>query len=86
MSEAQNKNKVISKKEIDKKKTKVNSYAKYSGIAIQMGVIIVVGTFGGLKIDRYLNLNFPFFTLSLSILSVGIAIYLAIKDIIKYNS
>ncbi len=64
---------------------KLNAYAKYSSMALQMGFIITLGTFGGLKIDQYFNLNFPIFTLILSIASVIIAVYLAIKDIINYN-
>lgn len=66
-------------------KKKLNAYAKYSSITIQMGVIIVGGTFLGLEIDSYLELKFPVFTLVLSLSSVAFAIYLAIKDIIKYN-
>lgn len=64
---------------------KLNAYAKYSSIALQMGVVITLGTFGGLKIDQYFNLHFPIFTLILSITSVIIAVYLAIKDVINYN-
>ena len=68
------------------KKNKLNAYAKYSSIAIQMGLIITAGAFSGLKLDRILNNHFPVFTLTLSVLSVVFAVYLAIKDIIKYNS
>ena len=66
-------------------KQKLNAYAKYSTIALQMGGIITVGGLGGLKIDQYFSFKFPIFTLSLSIISVFLAVYLAIKDIIKYN-
>lgn len=68
----------------DKKpKNKFNNYVRYSNLAIQMVVIIVAGTFGGFKLDEYLNWGFPVFTLVLSLGSVIIAIYLAIKDLIK---
>ena len=70
----------------NKEQKKLNAYAKYSSISIQMGLIIVIGTFGGKKIDIFFNLDFPIFTLILSISAVIIAVYLAIKDIIKYNS
>lgn len=69
----------------NKPKKKLNAYAKYSSIAIQMGVIITAGAFGGLKLDQYLEFKIPIFTLSLSLASVFLAIYLAIKDIINYN-
>jgi len=70
----------------NKPKEKLNAYAKYSSITIQMAFIITLGAFGGLKLDQFLNNNFPIFTLSLSIISVVLAVYLAIKDVIKYNS
>jgi len=70
---------------VEKPKQKLNAYAKYSTMALQMGVIITIGAFGGLKIDQYFDFSFPIFTLSLSIISVFLAVYLAIKDIIKYN-
>jgi hypothetical protein len=54
-------------------------------MALQMVTIIVIGSVGGLKLDQWLNLSFPVFTLILSLLSVAIAIYLAIKDIIRFN-
>jgi hypothetical protein len=50
-----------------------------------MIVIIVAGTFGGLKLDQWVNLNFPLFTLVLTLFSVSLAIYLAIKDFIKFK-
>jgi len=54
-------------------------------MAFQMMAIICVGTFGGLKLDKLINNNFPYFTISLSILSVVLAVYFAIKDIIRFN-
>jgi len=64
-------------------KNNMNSYAKYSSLAFQMVAIIMIGVFGGLKLDQFLNLKFPLFTLVLSLLSVILAIYYAIKDFIK---
>lgn len=48
-----------------------------------MMVIIVAGTFGGFKLDEFLNWGFPVFTLLFSIGAVILAIYIAIKDLIK---
>lgn len=67
------------------KPNKLNAYAKYSSIAIQMAIIITLGTLGGVKLDEYLELESQLFTLIFSLLSVVLAIYVAIKDIIKYN-
>ena len=67
----------------NKNKKNLNDYAKYSGIAFQMGIIIFAGVLGGKKIDEYFSLETPIFTLILSLLSVGLAIYISIKDFIK---
>ena len=65
------------------KKPPLHNYAKYSSIALQMVVIILVGVFGGVKLDELLNLKFPVFTVILSLLSVALAIYYVIKDLLK---
>ena len=67
----------------DQRKNSLNSYAKYSNIAIQMLVIILLGVFGGFKLDQWLELKFPVFTVILSLLSVVLAIYLVTKDLLK---
>jgi hypothetical protein len=48
-----------------------------------MAVIILAGTFGGIKLDSKLHLKFPVFTVALSFLSVVFAMYLVIKDFIR---
>jgi hypothetical protein len=52
-------------------------------MGIQMAAIITGGTLGGIEIDKKLNLKFPVFTLSLTLLSVFLAIYYFIKDVLK---
>ncbi|MDY0342037.1 MAG: AtpZ/AtpI family protein [Lentimicrobium sp.] len=61
----------------------LNAYARYSAIAIQMGVVIAGCTIGGFKLDQWLNLKFPIFTLVLSLLGVSAAIYLLIRTVSK---
>lgn len=61
-------------------KNPLNSYARYSGMAVQMIMIIFAGSFGGYKIDQWLELAFPFFTVILSLGSVALAIWLLIKE------
>jgi len=51
-----------------------------------MAVIITGGTFGGKWLDGYMQNDFPVFTLLFAVLSVALAVYYAIKDIIKFNS
>jgi hypothetical protein len=50
---------------------------------MQMGIIVLAGAFGGIKLDKLLELKIPVFTLLLSILGVVLAIYIAIKDFLK---
>ena len=65
----------------DQKFTKhIRSYSYYSGIALQMGVIIAGGTYGGLKLDEFLHLK-PLFTILGALLSIAIAMYIIIKDL-----
>ncbi len=64
-------------------KKPLNNWIKYSGMGIQMAAIITGGTLGGIEIDKKLNLKFPVFTLSLTLLSVFLAIYYFIKDVLK---
>jgi len=68
---------------LKKKKKSLDSYARYSSIGFQMLAIILVGVFGGIKLDQWLKLEIPVFTIILSILSVILAIYYAVKDLIK---
>ena len=61
----------------------LNNYAKYSSLAVQMIVIILIGVFGGIKLDKWLSLEFPVFTVILSLAGTGLAIYYGIKDLLK---
>ena len=70
-------------KDLKSKKKLFDSYARYSTIAVQMLVIILVGVFGGIELDKLIKLEFPVFTVVLSVLSVILAIYYVIKDLIK---
>ncbi len=82
MQKPQNNKNPDSKKKDDLNQS-LRSYAKYSGLAFQMGLIIFIGTWGGYQLDRYFHFESHILTLILSILSVFIAIYTAIKDFIK---
>ena len=67
----------------NKPKKDLNAYVKYSSLAFQMGLIIGLGVYGGVQLDKLTGWKFPLFTLLLSIGSVALAIYIAIKDFIK---
>lgn len=63
----------------------LSNFAKYSGIAFQMIGIILVTTWGGLKLDKLTGLKTPVFTIILSLFGVFAAIYLAIRDFIRFK-
>ncbi len=48
-----------------------------------MLVVILIGVFGGQKLDAYFNSENQTFTIICSLVAVFAAIYLAIKDFIK---
>jgi len=66
----------------DDPKKNLNQYAKYSGMAFQMMVIIVAGTFGGLNLGLWLKTK-PVFTVILSVAAVFLSIYYFTRDLLK---
>lgn len=62
-----------------KPKKKFDDFIRYSSLAFEMITIMAAGVFLGIKIDQWLGLDFPAFTLGLMILSVAGAIYHAIR-------
>lgn len=65
------------------KKRPPNAFIKYSTIAVQMAIIIVAGALGGIELDKRLQTDVPWFTGGLTIFSVIVAMYMAIKDMLK---
>ncbi|MBI3519695.1 MAG: AtpZ/AtpI family protein [Bacteroidetes bacterium] len=61
----------------------LNAYAKYSALGIQMALIIGGGCYGGYKLDEYYKNTTPVFTIILSLVSIGLAMYIVLKDFIK---
>jgi hypothetical protein len=64
-----------------KETKKLSSIAKYSTMAFQMVIIIGLGVFGGIKLDHWLQIRFPLFTIVLSLGAVILAMYFFIKDL-----
>jgi len=48
-----------------------------------MVAFILIGVFGGIKLDRWLEFRFPVFTVVLSLLGTGLAVYYGIKDFLR---
>lgn len=61
----------------------LNPYIKYSTMAITMGIVIGLGTWLGVYLDENYGGGFPVYTLICSLASIGLALYLALKDVIK---
>ncbi len=76
-----------SKKELrEKVRPQVDAYLKYSGMAIQMGVIILLGTLAGQWIDERYQTERPYFTVLLALLSIFAALYVSLKDLLFQDS
>ena len=67
------------------KKRAVDQFLKFSGLAFQMGAIIGAGAFVGVKLDDYLEKEFPLFTLLFSLFAVFSALYFVIKEVISHS-
>lgn len=65
-----------------KKKQQLVDYGKYGAMGLQMAAIICAGVFAGIWLDAKLTLKFPLFTLLLSLVSIALALYYFIKDVI----
>ena len=60
-----------------------NNYMRYSNMGFQMVVIIGLGVWGGIKLDQVTHLKFPVFSIVLSLISVVVAIYFVVRDLLK---
>ena len=62
--------------------SRLRDVAKYSGLAFQIGFIILIGAWIGKKLDGYFGTSQPVFTLMCSLGSVFAALYISLKDFI----
>ena len=69
----------------NKKVEKVNAFARFSSVGIQMAVIIVGFVLLGNYLDGYFNNKTPWLTIVLSLLGVFAGLYLVIKEVISLN-
>ena len=59
----------------DDKKKPSNTFLKFSGLGLQMMVSIGVGAWLGMKLDQYLELEFPVFLLTFVFVIFGGLMY-----------
>ncbi len=64
-------------------KKPLDNYIRYSSMGIQMGATIFLMTWAGVKIDAYLHLKFPAFTLLFALSSVTGALYYFIRQVTR---
>ena len=70
----------------DTRKRAVNSargYAVYSGMAIQMIVILLIGTYGGKYLDQYFQTETPWFTIVCVLLALVLALYVPLRSLMR---
>ena len=61
----------------------INEYVKYSGLAFQMAALILLGYWLGSKIDKWLDLSIPVFTIILILVFLSLTFYSLIKSLPK---
>lgn len=61
-------------------KKPLNDYIRFSAMGIQMGVTILLMTWLGMQLDRYLQLKHPVFTIFMALVSAGGVMYYFIRQ------
>jgi len=69
-----------------KKSNPLNAYARFSAIGFQMIVIIGLGVFGGVKLDEKYPNKYRLFTIILSLLAIGGALYSVIRQVTDFSN
>ena len=64
------------------KESPIHQYAVYSNLTFEMGAVIALGVFGGVKLDKLLNIS-PLFTILCSLASIAISMFLVIRSLTK---
>ncbi|MEO6883009.1 MAG: AtpZ/AtpI family protein [Bacteroidia bacterium] len=68
--------------ELEKKKKRLNDYARYSGMAFQMIAIMLAFLFSGIWLDKHFALHYPVFTATFALFGAFLAIYYFIRDLL----
>lgn len=65
-----------------KKDSPIQQYAVYTNLAFEMGAVIALGVFGGVKLDKLLNTS-PLLTIICSLAGIALSLYLIIRSSLK---
>lgn len=66
-----------------KSSSQYSAYAKYSGLAIQMGLTIGSFAWLGVYIDEQYQMKKPLFTITFSLFGIFLSLYMVLKGVIK---
>jgi ATP synthase protein I len=83
MEDPSQKKKPRKTEETNRENDGLKDWARYTGLGVQMVVIILICVWGGIKLDKLSGFKTPVFTVILSLLGVFAAIYAAVKDFLK---
>lgn len=65
-----------------KKDSPIRQYAVYSNLAFEMGAVIALGVFGGVKLDKVLDTS-PIFTIVCALAGITLSMYLIFRTLTK---
>ena len=65
-----------------KKDSPIHQYAVYTNLAFEMGAVIALGVFGGIKLDKVLNTS-PLFIIICSLGGIALSLYFVIRTSLK---
>lgn len=65
------------------KKNQLNDYVRFSSVGLQMAATILIFSFIGYKLDHWLHLKFPAFTIGFVFLSAFGSFYYLIKQLTR---
>lgn len=63
-----------------------SKFARLSGVGLQMGATIFLGAYAGKYLDEKFPSNKKWFTIGLTLFSVGLALYNVLRQVNKLNS
>lgn len=69
----------------DDPKKKLENYAKFSSLAIQMAVLIVLAAYGGKWLDEKQKNETPVWTIVLILIAIFVSLYQVIRAVIKIS-
>jgi len=66
-------------------KKETSKGANYLSLAFQMGILIFLGAYGGLRLDKRVGGKYPIFTILFSLIAIALSIYNVIHKEIHKN-